>query len=205
MEIAVNGNYAIMVSDDTLMQNSSKPYIVKFTFDETWEGFSRTAIFEAGPAHVIVALTNDQCIIPAECLKRGSIKLEIGVYGVKGDERKGTVWCAPSLIISAATIDLGSGGSTRPPASDDLYDEIMAAIGDFSAAGFEGMTLAEVFQEIKNSVCGTATDEEVDDMLDDAFGGSSIYPGNPGEESSSNTATDEEVDDVLDAVFGKQP
>lgn len=87
---------------------------------------------------------------------------------------------------------------------DEIYSEIMAAIGDLSAAGFEGKTLAEIFREIKNSACETATDPEVEDMLDDTFGAAPILPDNPGgEEIPNNTATDKEVADILDEVFGK--
>lgn len=205
MEIAVKDKYAIPVTDDTLIEKSPKPYTVKFSFDETWNGFSKVVIFEAGPANIIVALTDDQCTIPEECLKRGGVKLRIGIYGLKGDERKGTFWCWESLVIPNAKLDLGTSAA-RPSMPDDVYDEIMDAIGDLAAAGFEGKTLAEIFREIINSTCETATDPEVADTLNNIFGQYSDLPEHPGEtESPDNTATDEEVGDVLDAVFGKQP
>ena len=205
MKINVMDTWAVMVEDDTLRQNSTKTYNVAFNFDSCWDGYSKTAIFEAGPASVIVALTEDCCTIPAECLKHGSVNLQIGIYGVKGKERKGTIWCLASMIIPDATLSIG-GPSSGTPLPDDLYSEIMAAIGDLSAAGFEGMTLAEIFLEIKNSVCTTATDEEVNKALNDAFGQKYDLPENPGgEDGADNTATNEEVDDVLNAVFGKKP
>lgn len=200
MKIEINNRWARVIKDDTLRQNTKKPYKVELIFDESWDGYSKTAIFEAGPASVIVALTEDHCTIPTECLKDGSVRLNIGVYGVNGEIRKPVVWCETSMIIPDAGIDVGS--STTTPLPDDVYSEIMAAIGDLSAAGFEGKTLAEVFREIKNSVCETATDEEVNDALNDAFGASSVTPGIPGEESPDNTATDKEVDDLINDVFG---
>ena len=197
MKINVMDTWAVMVEDDTLRQNSKKTYNVEFNFDKCWDRYSKTAIFEAGPASVIVALTEDRCTIPTECLKHGSVKLQIGIYGVKGEERKGTIWCLASMIIPDAT--MCKGGSS--PLPEDVYSEIMAAIGDFAAAGFEGKTLAEIFKEIKDSACETATDEEVSSMLNGTFGS----PGNPfdPEESSDNTATDQEVEDILNDVFGK--
>ena len=199
MKIDILDTWAVIVEDDTLRQNSTKTYEVEFNFAEIWDGYSKTAIFEAGPASVIVALTEDRCTIPAECLKHGSVKLKVGVYGVKGEERKGTVWCVGSMIIPDATMNMG--GSS--PSPDDIYSEIMAAIGDLAAAGFEGKTLAEVFKEIKDSACETATDEEVGSMLNGTFGS----PGSPSdpEEGPDNTATDKEVEDILNDVFGKQP
>ena len=204
MIIEIKDQWAMLVKDDTLRQNSKKPYEVELIFDESWNGFSKTAIFEAGPASVIVALTADRCTIPTECLKHGSVKLKIGVYGVNGETRKGTVWCETSMIVPDASLGLGSSPSTPP--LDDIYSEIMAAIGDLSAAGFEGKTLAEIFRDIKDSACAceTATDEEVDKVLSDAFGSSSCVPTDPDEEDPCNTATDKEVDDLLDEVFGKQ-
>ncbi len=169
MKINVMDKWAVMVKDDTLRQNSAKTYEVEFNFDESWDGYAKTAIFEAGPVSIAVALTEDRCTIPAECLKHGSVKLQVGIYGVKGEARKGTIWCLTSMIIPDATLSMGSlaPGTTLP---EDAYSEIMTAIGDLSAAGFEGETLAEVFKEIKESVSETATDEEVGDVLDTMFG-----------------------------------
>lgn len=199
MKIEIKDRWAIMVKDDTLRQNSPKPYEVELVFDKSWDGFSKTAIFEAGSASVIVALAQDHCTIPEECLKHGSVKLKIGVYGVNGNIRKGTVWCETSMIIPDSSIDIGF---SKPSIPDDIYSEIMAAIGDLSAAGFEGKTLAEVFKEIKENTCDTATDEEVGSMLNGAFGSSSGGTTNPGEETPENTATDDEVADILTDVFG---
>lgn len=202
MIIQITEQWAKLIKDDTLRQNSTKTYEVEFDFDESWDGYSKTAIFEAGPASVIVTLTEDRCTIPAECLKHGSVKLKVGVYGVKGEERKGTIWCLTSLIIPDATMNIGSGSSSGGTViPDDVYSEIMAAIGDLSAAGFEGKTLAEVFKEIKNNVCETATDEEVGDALNSTFG-TKTDPSEQPEELPSNTATDKEVSDLLNDVFG---
>lgn len=200
MVIEIKNQWAQLVKDDTLRQNSKKEYEAEFVFDESWNGFSKTAIFEAGSASVIVALTSDRCTIPAECLKHGSVKLKVGVYGVNGDARKGTIWCETSIIIPDTGLGIGSA-STRPPVPDDVYSEIMAAIGDLSAAGFEGKTLAEVFREIRENVCETATDPEVQNVLTETFGQKTELP-DPAE-APDNTATNKEVADLLNDVFGK--
>jgi len=77
LKIDILDTWAVIVEDDTLRQNSTKTYEVEFNFAESWDGYSKTAIFEAGPASVIVALTEDRCTIPAECLKHGSVKLKV--------------------------------------------------------------------------------------------------------------------------------
>ena len=46
----------------------------------------------------------------------------------------------------------------------------MGIIGDPSTAGFGNKTLTEVIVEIQRSISGTASDEEVDDMLTEVFG-----------------------------------
>lgn len=207
MKIEIKGQFTRLVEDASLVQNSTTPYSVEFTFDEAWDGFAKTALFEAGGASIAVVLMDDKCVIPSECLKKAGVRLQIAVYGVRGDERISTSgWCVTGMILYKANLGFGQGcgGGTSVP--DDIYEQIMAAIGDLSAAGFEGMTLAEVFQEIKNSVCGTATDEEVSEALDDAFGQKYDPPENPGgQEGANNTATDKEVVDILDDVFGKKP
>lgn len=75
MEIAVKATYAHLVKDESLVQNSDKLYIVEFRFDQSWDGLCQIrAVFEAGGVQQPpVALTDDRCIIPAECLKRAGI------------------------------------------------------------------------------------------------------------------------------------
>ena len=100
MEIAVKATYAHLVKDESLVQNSDKLYIVEFHFDQSWDGYAKSAVFEAGGVQQPpVALTDDRCIIPAECLKRAGINLKIGVSGIKDGVQKDTVWCLASKIM----------------------------------------------------------------------------------------------------------
>lgn len=198
MKIEIKGSFTRLVGDASLVQNSKTSYIVEFTFDEAWEGFAKTALFEAGGASIAVVLSDDRCNIPADCLKRSGVRLQVAVVGTKGDQRISTGWCVTGMILPKATMGFsqGGGGSTLP---DDAYEQIMAVIGDLSAAGFEGKTLSEIIIDLRKSISDTATDEEVSDALDEAFS----EPGDPGGSSPDNTATDEEVGGILDEVFGK--
>lgn len=181
MEIAVKSTYAHMLKDESLVQDSKKIYIVEFLFDQSWDGYSKSAIFEAGGVkQPPVALTDDRCILPAECLKRAGVNLRIGVYGTKDGEQTDTIWCLTSRIMYA--ID---PGHLIPPTMTG---------GDVTAQ------ILEVIRE------NTATDEEVQDALDDAFQSEGVLPDDPEEdEGPDNTATDEEVEQVLDDVFGDEP
>ena len=67
MEIAVKETYAHMLKDESLVQNAETLYIVEFLFDKSWDGYTKTAIFKAGSVELSVKLTDDRCIIPAEC------------------------------------------------------------------------------------------------------------------------------------------
>lgn len=204
MIIDVKDNWAVITKDDTIQQNSPKTYWVHFNFDKTWDGYSRTVEFEVGPAHVLVVLkeyseAENLCEVPKECIKHSG-KLKIGIYGVKGDDRKVIAGYLTSMILPDGGMNNGSSSATT--SQDKLYSEIMAAIGDLNAAGFEGKSLAEVFREIRDHVCETATDDEVADALNTAFG-TKTDPSELPEEHPDNTATDKEVSDLLDEVFGK--
>ena len=177
MEIAVKETYAHMLKDESLVQNAETLYIVEFLFDKSWDGYTKTAIFKAGSVELSVKLTDDRCIIPAECLKQAGVSLHIGVSGVKGAEQKATVWCLTSRIMYAV-----DAAQLVPPSHSG---------GDIRAQ------ILEVIRE------NTATDEEVDAGLDDAFASDWTPPDDP--EHPGNTATDEEVEDVLDDVFGDEP
>lgn len=163
MKIAIKSCFTMLVEDATLIQNAATPYPVEFAFSKDWDGFAKTALFEAGGVSMAVVLSEDKCDIPGECLKKGGIPLKIAVYGVKGEERKSTGWHVTSKILFPANISVGTGGS-GDPMGDEAYKQIMGIIGDPSTAGFGNKTLTEVILEIQRSISGTASDKEVDDM-----------------------------------------
>ena len=179
LEIAVKETHAHLIKDDSLVQNSKKIYIVEFTFDQSWDGFTKTAIFEAGGVQQPpVALTDDRCIIPAECLKQAGVNLRIGVQGVNGAEQKDTIWCLTSRIMYAVDAE-----QLIPPSGGDVKAQIL-----------------EVIRE------NTATDEEAQEAINDAFASEWVPPDDPDDpEYPGNTATDDEVEEVLDDVFGDEP
>lgn len=180
MEIAVKETYAHMLKDESLVQNSEKIYIVEFIFDQSWDGYAKTAVFKAGSVELSVPLTDDRCIIPAECLKQAGVSLHIGVSGGKDGEQKDTVWCLTSRIMYAVDTT-----QLIPPSYSG---------GDIRAQ------ILEVIRE------NTATDEEVDEALDEAFGADWTPPdGTEDPEDPDNTATDQEVEDLLNDVFGEEP
>lgn len=200
MKLAIKDSFTTLIEDATLVQNAKTPYSVEFIFSEDWEGYSKTALFEAGGASIAVVLTDDKCDIPAECLKKGGVKLQIAVYGLKDGDCKATGWHVTSTILYQSGLNVGFGGSGGSSMGDASYQQIMGIIGDRESAGFGNKTLTEIIVEIQKSISTTATDEEVEDMLDNAFGASSENPGE--DESPDNTATDKEVEDILNDVFG---
>lgn len=77
MKIAIKSCFTTLVEDTTLIQNAATPYPVEFAFSKDWDGFAKTALFEAGGVSMAVVLSEDKCDIPGECLKKGGIPLKI--------------------------------------------------------------------------------------------------------------------------------
>ena len=180
MKIEIGQRHALLVKDDTLIEKSGKLYLVEFTFDESWDGFTKTVTFQAGDVTETAELTDDRCIIPSKCLETAGVVLRIGVSGVKGEEQKDTVWCLTSRILYAT-----DAADLRPPS------------GPVTPGGDVTAQILEVIR------ANTATDEEVDAALDEAFASDWTPPDDP--EDPDNAATDEEVEEVLDDVFGDEP
>lgn len=63
MKIAIKSCFATLVEDTTLIQNAATPYPVEFAFSKDWDGFAKTALFEAGGVSMAVVLSEDKCDI----------------------------------------------------------------------------------------------------------------------------------------------
>lgn len=183
MEIAVKGQTIAVTKDDTLIQKSKKTYGVSFIFDESWDGFVKTAHFQAGSVSSSVALTDDKCDIPSKCLENAGIMLQVFVHGVKGSEEKSTPWCLVSRILYETVIDIPtsqqchcSGGTTpsTPTTPTDeverLCNDFAEALRDYSEDDLKDRSLADVVSEVCDDIGATATDKEVTDVLNGVWG-----------------------------------
>lgn len=123
MKVAVTDQCAVVAEEDKLVQNSENIYFVEFVFDETWDGFAKTVIFMTGSTKLAIALFEDKCALPAECIKRAGAYINIGIYGVRGDERKPTVWCKTGPVVAGAFLD-----GVLPALTPDVYTQLLTEI-----------------------------------------------------------------------------
>lgn len=183
MEITVKKQTIALTRDDTLIRKSNKTYTVKFIFDEFWDGFTKTVQFRAGSTLSAVSLTNDKCDIPSACLENSGVMLEVLVQGVKDGEEQSTPWCLTSRILHEANIDIPmsqphcqcSGGSPTPSPTptgevERLCNDFAEVLEDYPEDQLKDKSLTDVINEVCDDIGITATDEEVEEVLDEVWG-----------------------------------
>lgn len=87
LNLLVNGG-EILASDSKLTADSIEYVAAVFTFDDSWAGLYKTAVFRVGEVVYHTILENDKCIIPHEALSDGI--LYISVFGVSNTTRATT-------------------------------------------------------------------------------------------------------------------
>lgn len=121
-----------VAQSEPLVSSSVNVYEAEFRFDKSWDGYTKTVVFDTARASVAVLLTDDRLVIPWEVLQSsGGVK--IGIYGTKGDKVRPTLW---SKIIPIAE---GAGGGDDPtePSPVIVSEDVARAletIGDTEAA-----------------------------------------------------------------------
>lgn len=127
-----------------------------FSFDNTWKGFRKTAVFGFGQSdYVRVELETDSCKIPAICLQNEGI-IRIGVYGVNDD---GVVITTNAV---AHRVDEGIGETNNWYEEDNLFvynamKEIEGALDKYKGE------LEQKFQTLLNMLrkTGSVSDSDV--------------------------------------------
>lgn len=178
MIFEVKGQSINLVDADTLIQYTETPYKVGFAFDEAWEGFTRQVIFRVGEKNAAIRLNDgNKCTLPSEFLEDGGVYLYVMVEGFAGGNTISTNWCIAGKVLH--NIDIDTGGGVDPNPSDPgTYEELKKAIGDVSQLKTESGDLTGAVNELKEAIdngggdegCQTATDEEVEAMLNEVFG-----------------------------------
>ena len=75
---------------------------IELSFGNDWAGLTKTAVFR-GAATKDVIVTGNRITIPAECVARSGRRLQVGLYGVRGENMViPTIWAELGTIHDAA-------------------------------------------------------------------------------------------------------
>lgn len=214
MKFSVTWNRLQRMDEELVTAGSVGTVMAEFSFDDAWDGWARTAVFRGSGEAREVALTSNECAVPWEALRKEGY-LRVGVYGARGDRRIPTIWSSPIPVAAGA-----SGADPAQPPTPDVYRQLLAGLGDLN--GLKTADRSSLVAAI-NELCQgggssapdtdeTATDQEVEELLDETFGGSGGTEEPPAGENppptedppseSGETASDEEVEELFNDIFG---
>lgn len=91
-----------------------------FTFDELWDGFTKTAVFYQDKSNVqyTVLESDDTCMIPTAAMARAG-RMYIGVFGIKD---------TAVVTSTLATVDIMEGAISGDTVSTEPTDDVFLAI-----------------------------------------------------------------------------
>ncbi|MBR6521913.1 MAG: hypothetical protein IKT47_04530 [Oscillospiraceae bacterium] len=134
MKLSVRKHDIEVSEPQRLVSGSINLVSCQFSFDESWDGYGKTAVFASFGGVWAVPLVADEAIIPWEALEAGR-RLRIGVYGVKGSTRLPTVYTEPLFVETGAEEGKESGEPTQ-----SKWMQLMAAIESGLLKGEAGYT-----------------------------------------------------------------
>ena len=127
IKVKVDGRIVSVQETEALFAGAADIQQCRFVFDQSWTGFSKTAVFRVGDEiHTKLLDDDDCCVLPWELLTRRhtGYKLEVGMYGVSADMKiMASVWDSLGMIREGAR----PGRDARNPA-DSIYEQIMAKL-----------------------------------------------------------------------------
>ena len=134
MKLSVRKHDIEVSEPQRLVSGSINLVSCQFSFDESWDGYGKTAVFASFGGVWAVPLVADEAIIPWEALEAGR-RLRIGVYGVKGSTRLPTVYTEPLFVETGAEEGKEAGEPTQ-----SKWMQLMAAIESGLLKGEAGYT-----------------------------------------------------------------
>lgn len=129
IEIKVSGAVARVVRKPAVITAGTVGLTAAFTFDASWDGLAKTAVFSAGNVTKdVVGIGTEPVTVPHEVLAEPMRELLAGVYGVNADGTRATptIWARVDQIRPGAN---PSGDESTDP-SLPVWGQIMAMVGD---------------------------------------------------------------------------
>ena len=166
IEIRVEKSIVSVQETEPLYSGSADVHTCHFSFDASWDKFSKSAVLRVGGKVVTAVIQEDSCCtLPWELLTRANIGLsiEVGVYGVSAEsEILTTVWDGIGIVRDGAEI----GNDAREPGAG-VYDQIMASvqrvndrIGDYSDEMMVLLQRAESASKVAEDSAAVSTGNE---------------------------------------------
>ena len=127
MKLQVIGQMIAFTDRETLVSGTVNKYRAEFEFDDSWDGYTQTAVFRADSfGHITsreVLLAGDACQVPHECLIAGAL-LRVGVYGISGDITTPTIYTQEPIGVARGA---EPAESTQDP-TPGVYQQIINII-----------------------------------------------------------------------------
>lgn len=118
MRLHATGRDLLIKESERLISGSINIYTCEFTFDESWDGYTVTAVFSTGNRLVNMAVVDGKCDIPAEVL-RPNARVRIGIFGTDGVRSRPTTYSEWITVEQGADV---TGSSAQPP-TPSVYEQ----------------------------------------------------------------------------------
>jgi hypothetical protein len=160
IQLSAEKNRLVAENAEPITSGSVGVNWVQFTFDENWDGFTRTAVFRCGETSVSMALDDaNTCAIPWEVLTTPNWGLQVGVYGTQGEDVVlPTVWAYLGTVREGASVSQEAAEHTP-----DVFQKVLADVGDLG--GLETTDKSSLVAAINEVRAFAADDFKLDDTL----------------------------------------
>lgn len=131
IKIEVTGNIARVIERPARITAGTVGLPVEFSFDNQWEGLSKTAVFKAGCTEMIVENLGVETTVPWEATEKPDVWLSIGVYGVNADGSVAipTIWANVCVICDGANPEGDVSTAPTLPVWQRLWNAIGNILG----------------------------------------------------------------------------
>lgn len=131
IKIEVTGNIARIIERPARITAGTVGLPIEFSFDNQWEGLSKTAVFKAGCTEMIVENLEVETTVPWEATANPKVWLSIGVYGVNADGSVAipTIWANVCVISDGANPDGDVSTAPTLPVWQRLWNSIGNLLG----------------------------------------------------------------------------
>ena len=126
MKFHAKNNDLIIKESERLISGSVNIYTCEFTFDESWDGYTVTAVFSTNGSRLVnMAVVDGKCQIPVEVL-RPNARIRVGIFGTDG------VRSRPTTYSDWVTVEQGVDmtGNTAQPPTPSVYEQWMNSLDE---------------------------------------------------------------------------